>query len=197
MMNQTMTTATYVNVKSFEDSAFRLIADYKRMRDDYERKLAEKDEEISKKDEANALLMARIERLEQKNRTDYGVRSFEDHNGKRWYLLSDLAVSAGFKSNALVYVVKNRVKYGSVRMFTYREMVGKVECPPRGGVKCVDEKGREEFLGKPLIPTGKGHSLNTMKVAKIRELRSAGVDFEQIAKEVGCSVSTACKYAIA
>ena len=88
-----------------------------------------------------------IKEMKRDKRKDYGVRSFEDYNGKRWYVLTDLTASMGFSrvGNSGPRAAK-RVHLGTVRKFTYRELLGKIECPPGVGVRCVDEKGRQEML---------------------------------------------------
>ena len=103
--------------------------------------------ELERKDVRLVELENEIKELKRDKRKDYGVRSFEDYNGKRWYVLTDLTVSMGFSrvGNSGPRAAK-RVHLGTVRKFTYRELLGKIECPPGVGVRCVDEKGRQEML---------------------------------------------------
>ena len=103
--------------------------------------------ELERKDVRLVELENEIKELKRDKRKDYGVRSFEDYNGKRWYVLTDLTVEMGFSrvSNSGPRAAK-RVHLGTVRKFTYRELLGKIECPPGVGVRCVDEKGRQEML---------------------------------------------------
>ena len=96
------------------------------------------------------ILRTENERLKLKKRKDYGVRSFEDHNGKRWYVLTDVTANMGYCQGCTTPVIKNKVKFGMVRKFTYRELYSKIDCPPGPGVKCIDEQGKAELeaIGK-------------------------------------------------
>ena len=83
---------------------------------------------------------------QKKQRPNYGVRSFVDKNGKTWYVLTDLVVSAGFAIPGMVKTVGKRVHYGTIRKFSYGELVDKIDEAPRSGVRCIDEAGYIEFI---------------------------------------------------
>lgn len=83
---------------------------------------------------------------QKKQRANYGVRSFEDRNGKTWYVVTDMVLNAGFKSRNMDAALSKRVFYGTVKKFSYRELADKIEKAPKTGVKCIDEEGRIEFM---------------------------------------------------